>query len=259
MKNLNLKRPIAVIDLETTGVDRQNDRIVEIGITKIFPDGKEEILDSLINPEIPIPSEATEIHGIKDTDVQGKPIFKEFAPKIISFIDNCDWCGFNLIGFDLYLLESEFKRAEINYSSEGRKVIDVMRIYHKLEPRDLSAAHLKYCEKTLENAHRVNADIKATIDVLESQLEKHKDLPRDVSELDEFCNPKDPSWIDSEGKIIWSNNEAVLNFSGHKGKTLEYMQKNEMGFLLWVMSKDFSSEVKMIVKNAIEGKFPKTD
>lgn len=257
MKKLNLKRPIAVIDIETTGINKQNDRIIEICITKVFPDGKEETLSSLINPEIPIPSDATEIHGIKDTDVQGKPTFKEFAPRIISFIDNCDWCGFNVIGFDLSFIESEFKRVEIDYSNEGRKVIDVMRIYHKLEPRDLSSAHLKYCGKALEKSHRANVDVKATINILESQLEKNGHLPCDVSELHEFCNPKDPSWIDNEGKIIWSNGKAIINFGGHMGKTLEDMQKNELGYLQWIISKDFSPEVKSIVEDAIKSKFPK--
>ena len=256
MKNLKLTRPIAFLDIETTGVNKQNDRVIDICIIKIFPDGREEILDSLINPEIPIPSEATEINGIKDIDVQGKPTFKEFAPKIINFIDNCDLCGFNIIGFDLHLLESEFKRVGINYSNEGRKVIDVLRIYHKLEPRDLISAHLKYCGKVLENAHRAKVDVRATINVLESQLEKHDDIPY-VSELHEFCNPKDPSWIDNEGKLIWYNNEAIINFGKHSGKTLEHIQKNELDYLQWIMSNDFSSDVKRIIENAINGDFPK--
>ena len=259
MEKLNLQRPLAVLDVETTGLNKQNDRVIDICIKKIFPNGKEELLDSLINPEMPIPSETTKINGIKDIDVQGKPTFKEFAPKIISFIDNCDWCGFNIIGFDLQLLESEFKRAEINYSNEGRKVIDVLRIYHKLEPRDLSSAHLKYCGKVLENAHRAKVDVRATINVLESQLEKHDDIPCDVSELHEFCNPKDPMWIDSEGKLKWNNGKAIINFGIHSGKTLENMQKNEVGYLKWIMNKDFFLDVKKIVSEAIKGNFPEKD
>jgi len=256
MKNLNLKRPIVVLDFETTGVNRQNDHIIEICMIKRFPDGREKILNSLINPEMPIPSDATEVHGIKDIDVQGKPTFKEFAPKIISFIENCDLCGFNIINFDLHLLESEFKRAEIDYSNEGRKLIDVMKIYHKLEPRDLSSAHLKYCGKVLEKAHRAHIDVKATIDVLESQLEKHDNIPRDVSELHEYCNPKDSLWIDNEGKLKWDNNKAIINFGSHAGKTLEDIHKNNPSYFQWIIDADFSHEVKDIAKEAIEGKFP---
>jgi len=257
MEKLNLQRPLAVLDVETTGLNKQNDRVIDICIKKIFPDGKEEILDSLINPEMPIPSEATEHNGIKDIDVQGKPTFKEFASTIINFIDNCDLCGFNIIKFDLHLLESEFKRAGIDYSSEGRKVIDVLRIYHNLEPRNLSSAHLKYCGEVFENAHRAKADVQATINVLKSQLENHDEIPCDISELHEFCNPKDPLWIDSEGKIKWNNGKAIINFGSHYGKTLEDMQKNEVGYLQWIMNKDFSLDVKSIIKDAINGDFPK--
>ena len=256
MTNLQLTRPIAFIDIETTGLNKQEDRIVDICITKILPNGEEETLNSVINPTIPIPIEAAEIHGITDIDVQGKPTFKELAPKIVDFINNCDWCGFNIVGFDLYVLESEFKRAEIDYSNEGKKVIDVMRIYHKLEPRDLNSAHLKYCGEALEICHRANSDVKATIKVLESQLEKHGDLPRNVSELHEFCNPTDPSWIDNEGKIKWHNGKAVMNFGNHKGKTLEDMQKNELSYLQWMISTDFSPKVKDILKDVIQGNFP---
>ena len=256
MKNLQLIRPIAFIDIETTGLSKQEDRIVEISITKVHLDGKEEILNSLINPEKPISHEATKIHGIRDEDVKGKPSFKEFALEVSNFIENCDLCGFNIIGFDLPFLEAEFKRVGIDYSNEGRKVIDVMRIYHKLEPRDLSSAHLKYCGSALENAHGAVTDVKATIDILDSQLEKHEDLPKTVSELHEFCNPQDPSWIDSEGKLSWSNGQAIINFGQYKGRTLEDMQKNNLDYLRWIFSADFSTKVKEIVRGAIEGKFP---
>ena len=256
MTNLQLTRPIAVIDIETTGLNKQEDRIVDICITKILPNGEEETLNSIINPTIPIPIKSTEIHGITDTDIQGKPTFKEFAPKIISFIDNCDLCGFNIIGFDSYVLESEFKRAGINYSNEGRKIIDVLRIYHKLEPRNLSSAHLKYCGTALEKAHRANTDVKATIKVLESQLEKHDDLPRDVSKLNDFCNPKNPSWIDDDGRFSWFEVIAFINFGKHKVKTIEDMHKNELDYLQWMIKEDFSHKVKDILKDAIRGKFP---
>ena len=254
MKNLQLTRPIAFIDVETTGLNKQEDRIVELSITKVHQDGKEEILNSLINPEMLIPPNAAEVHGIKDEDVRGKPIFKELALNVSKFIDNCDMCGFNIIGFDLPFLESEFRRAGVNYSNEGRKIIDVMKIYHRLDPRDLNSAHLKYCGSPLENAHGADTDVKATIDVLDSQLEKHDNLPKTVSELHEFCNPKDPSWIDNEGKLAWLNGNAVINFGKHKGKTLEEMYKTNPDYLRWIINSDFSSNVKDIVKKAMENK-----
>lgn len=257
MVNLQLTRPIAVIDIETTGLNTQEDCIVDICIIKILPNGKEETLNSLINPNMPIPIESTEIHGVIDTDVQGKPTFKEFAPKIIDFIDGCDLCGFGIKKFDLLVLESEFKRAGVAYSKEGRQILDVLNIYHKLEPRDLNAAHLKYCSKPLENAHSSQNDVRATIDILESLLKRHEILPRDISGLQEFCNPKDPSWIDDEGKFAWFKGQAIVNFGKkHKGKTLEFVYKNEPDYLQWIISADFSSEAKNIAEDAIKGKFP---
>ncbi|MBS3141538.1 3'-5' exonuclease [Candidatus Woesearchaeota archaeon] len=256
MTHLHLTKPIAFIDVETTGINTREDRIVDICIIKILPNGEKETLKSIINSTISIPVESTKIHGITDIDVQGKPTFREFASKVTSFIDGCDLCGFNIIGFDLGILQSEFQRAEFSFSSEGRKIIDVMKIYHKLEPRDLNAAHLKYCGKSLENVHKAEADVNATICVLEAQLEKHNDLPRNVSELDEFCNPKDPSWIDNEGKFAWLNGKAIINFGKYKGKTFEFVSQNDSSYFQWIIRGDFSAEVKDIANNAINGKFP---
>lgn len=255
MTSLKLTRPIAFIDIGTTGLNTQQDRIIDICVIKIHPNGTEEKLNSVINPNIPISIESTQIHGITDTDVKGKPTFEEFAQKLIDFIDDCDLGGFGT-KFDLSFLESEFKRAGINYSREGRQIVDVQIIYHKLEPRDLNAAHLKYCGKPLENAHRAHIDVRATIDVLESQLRQHDILPRDISSLYEFCNPKDPTWIDDDGKFAWFEEKAIINFGAHRGKTLEFINKNHPDYFNWIISKDFSAEVKEIVKKAINGKFP---
>lgn len=255
MTSLQLTRPIAFIDIETTGLNTQQDRVVDLCVIKIHPNGAEETLSSVINPNIPIPIESTQIHGITNTDVKGKPTFEEFAQKLIDFIDNCDLGGFGT-RFDLSVLESEFKRAGINYSREGRQIVDVQIIYHKLEPRDLNAAHLKYCGKPLENAHRAHIDVRATIDVLESQLGQHEILPRDISSLHEFCNPRDSTWIDDDGKFAWFEGEAIINFGAHKGKKLEIIYKNNSDYLKWIINQDFSAKVKEIVNNAINGKFP---
>ena len=256
MTSLQLTRPIAFIDIETTGLNTQQDRIVEICVIKIHPDGAEETLNSVINPNIPIPIESTQIHGITDTEVKGKPTFEEFAQKLIDFIDDCDLGGFGT-KFDLSVLESEFKRVGINYSREGRQIVDVQRIYHKLEPRDLNAAHLKYCGKPLENAHRAHIDARATIDVLESQLGQNNILPHDIPSLCEFCNPRDPTWIDDDGKLAWLEGKAIINFGKrHQGKTLEFVSKNDSSYFQWIINADFSAKVKDIAKDAINGKFP---
>lgn len=256
MTKLKLTRPIAFIDIETTGLNPQQDKIIEICVIKIYPDGTEEILNSVINPNIPIPIESTQIHGMTDADVVGKPTFKEFAQKLIDFIEGCDLGGFGT-KFDLSFLESEFKRTEINYSREGRQIVDVQIIYHKLEPRDLNAAHLKYCGKPLENAHKAHVDVRATINVLESQLEQHNGiLPLDIPNLHEFCNPRNSAWIDDDGKIAWFNGKAIINFGIHRGKTLESIYKNNSDYFTWIMRQDFSVKVKEIINNAIKGKFP---
>jgi len=256
MTNLQLTRPVAFIDVETTGLNTQQDRIVDISVIKIHPDGREETLNSMINPGIPIPIEATQIHGITDADVFGKPTFQEFAPRVFQFVQDCDIGGFGVAKFDLLVLESEFQRVEINYSSKEKCVIDAQRIYHKLEPRDLSAAYLKYCNKQLEGAHKSHIDVKATIEVLESQLLSHSELPRDVNGLHEYCNPRDPTWIDADGKLAWFGNNAVFTFGLHKGKTLQDVSKNSADYFNWMLNKDFSPGVKEIIENARKGVFP---
>jgi len=255
MKGLDLKKPLVVIDIETTGLNKQEDRIVDIFIIKIHPNGKQETLKSLINPTIPITLESTQIHGIKDEDVKDKPTFKEFSNKIVDFIADCDLCGYEL-RFDLEILESEFKRIGVDYSKEGRVILDVKQIYFKLEPRDLSSAYRKYCGKELEKNHRAENDVKATIEVLEAQLKQYNELPRDVIALQNFVAPRNPSYIDEEGKFIWHNGKATINFGTHQGKTLEFLSNNEQDYLRWVTTADFSSEVKLIVNGAINGKFP---
>ncbi len=255
MTNLSLIRPIAFIDIETTGLNTQLDRIVEISIIKIHPDEKEELLSSRINPEIPIPIETTKIHGITNADVEGKPTFKEFAMQISQFLEGCDLCGFGL-KFDLTVLEREFRRTEINYSLNGKGLVDVKIIYHKLEPRDLSAAYAKYCGKPLQGAHNSEVDARATIAVLEAQLKSYDVLPRDIRGLHELCNPKDQTWIDHNGKFVWRGKDAIINFGIHRGRTLQDLSKNSPDYLQWIISKDFSAEVKKIAENAINDKFP---
>jgi DNA polymerase-3 subunit epsilon len=257
---LQLNRPIVFIDLETTGTETLTSRIVEISMLKINPDGREEIITTRINPQIPIPPEAIAIHGISDKDVANKPVFEEYALKIREFLEGCDLGGFNVKKFDLEILETEFRRAEIEFSKENRYVVDVQTIYHKLEPRDLQAAHKKYCGKEIEKHHSAEHDVRATFNILKSQLEMHNELPHGINELHDFCNERRPaSWIDSKGRFVWIDNDAVMNFGPHRGKSLSYIIKNELGFLNWMMTKDFMPDAKKIVSDALNGQLPSHD
>jgi DNA polymerase-3 subunit epsilon len=255
--DIQLDKPIVFIDLETTGIETLIDRIVEFSALKINPNTTEESITMRINPQIPISPEAIAIHGITDNDVVDKPTFKEQALIIKNFLDNCDLGGFNIKRFDLEILEAEFKRADVKFSKENRSILDVQIIYHKFDPRDLPAAYKKYCNKEIEKHHSAEHDVRATVDIFKSQLETHKELPHNINELHDFCNErKSASWIDSKGKFIWIGNDAVLNFSQHKGKLLSDIAKNEPSFLNWILTKDFLSDTKEIVSDALNGKFP---
>ena len=254
---IKLDRPIVFLDLETTGIDTLSDRIVEFHGVKINPDGTEEVMNTRINPEVTISPEAIAIHGITNEDVIDKLTFKDCADRIKDFLFNCDLGGFNIKRFDLEILEAEFKRAEIEFSRDERYIIDVQTIYHKFEPRDLSAAYKKYLGGKFENHHSAEGDVKATIDVFKSQIKVHSELPKSINELHNFCNERtSPNWIDSKGKFIWIGSDASMNFSKYKGKSLKYMVENESGFLDWILKGNFPDDVKKIVSNALNDIFP---
>lgn len=257
MKNLQLDRPIAFIDLETTGISLSADRIIELTVLKIHTDGTEELKSTRINPEIPIPAEATSIHGITDDDVADKPIFRQYALSLRDFLNGCDIGGFNVKRFDLPILEAEFRRAEVEFSRRGRRIVDTLVIYHKLDPRDLNAAYRRYCGKQLENGHTSKGDIRATVEILEGQIDMHPELPRDVAGLHDFCGAEELNWIDTEGKFVWSEGEAVIGFGRqYKGKSLKEVASIDPGYLQWIIGKNFSAEVKEIAAKALAGEFP---
>jgi len=243
--------------LETTGLSVSSDRIVELAILKIHPDGTEDFRSVRINPEIPIPTAATNIHGITNEDVADKPNFLQYASSLRHFLNGCDIGGFNVQKFDLPLLEAEFRRAGVEFSRQGCCILDAQVIYHKLEPRDLASAYRKYCGKELENSHTSEADVRAAAEVLECQLDMHPELPRDVARLHDFCNPEETDWIDTEGKIIWSEGEAIVSFGQYKGKSLKEIRSIDSEYLRWMGSADFSAEVKDIAAKALNGEFPK--
>jgi len=260
LKNLTLQRPIAFIDVETTGLKPNIDRIVELSILKVYPDGHHEYKSHRVNPEVSIPAEATEIHGITNIDVESEPPFRGYAKSIRDFLDNCDLSGFNVIKFDLPFLEAEFSRSGIEFSRRNRYFIDSQVIYHQRDPRNLESAFIKYCGREMENAHAAEEDALASAQVLDGQLEMYQDLPRDVQGLSELCYQGIENCVDIDGKFIWVENEAVCNFGKkHVGRKLRDIAQDDPSYLSWIVGADFSFEVKEIASNALGGKFPKPE
>ena len=247
--NLKLKRPIIFFDLETTGLQIAKDRIVEISILKIFPNGNKESKTWLVNPTIPIPPETTAIHGISNDKIANEPTFKEIANDIIELIHNCDLAGYNSNKFDIPLLIEEFLRAEIDFDMKGIKSIDVQNIFHQLEKRTLTAAYKFYCGKNLEDAHSAEADTTATYEVLLAQLEKYDQLNNDVEFLSEFSEIRGKC-VDAAGFIRYNNEgKEVLSFGKYKNITLEQIWKDNPGYFSWINQSDFPLYTKNIMKD----------
>lgn len=246
--NLKLSRPIAFFDLETTGVNVATDRIVEISIYKIMPNGDKEIKTKKINPTIPIPLESSAIHGITDADVADAPTFKAIAKDLAKFIEGCDLAGYNSNKFDVPLLAEEFLRADVDFDISKRSLVDVQNIFHKMEQRTLSAAYHFYCKKDLTNAHTAEADTIATYEILEAQLDKYQDLQNDVKFLADFSQRSVNA--DLIGRIIFDeNNVEVFNFGKHKGKSVEKVLEIEPGYYSWMMNGDFPLYTKKVLTN----------
>lgn len=244
------------LDLETTGVNVQNDRIVEISILKLLPDGTKESKTRRLNPEMHIPEGATKIHGIKDEDVASEPTFKAISKNLYIYLEGCDLGGYNIFKFDLPVLVNEFARAGLEFSIGDRRVVDPYLIFCQMESRSLTAAYKFYCGKNLENAHSAEADVTATLEILEGQLKKYESLPPDIAGLYEFCNPA-KDWLDSTGKFKWQDGEAVVAFGKNNGMTLKKISEENPGFLKWIINSDFPEDVKKIASDALRGELPK--
>jgi len=257
MENLSLDGPIAFIDLETTGLSISTDRIIELTVLKIHPDGSEELKSVRVSPGMPIPAEATAVHGITNEDVADKPTFRQYAVSLKDFLADCDYAGFNIKRFDLPLLEAEFKRSGVEFSTQDHRVLDAQVIYHSREPRDLAAAYRKYCAKELQEAHTSMGDVRAAYEILDAQLHHYPDLPRDVAGLHEFCNPREPNWIDAEGRFVWVEEEAAFGFGQYKGKLLKEIANLDSDYLNWISGTDFPDEVKKIASEALSNRFPR--
>lgn len=240
---LNLKRPLVIFDLETTGINISQDRIVELATIKIFTDGTEETKVQRFNPTIPIPAEVSKIHGIYDEDVTDKPTFAERAKELAEYLKGCDFGGFNSNKFDFPLLVEEMLRANVEFEVESRKFIDVQRIFHQMEQRNLSAAYAFYCGKNLENAHSAEADTRATLDVLKAQIERYDSLENDIDFLHKFSGQTRN--VDLAGRMVYNEKGVpMFNFGKHKGKLVEDVLKAEPGYYQWIMDNDFALDTK---------------
>ena len=235
-------------DLETTGTDIVNDRIVEISYLKISPNGAEESKTMRINPEAPIPEGATAIHGISNEDVKDCPTFKEIAKTLAKNIEGCDLAGYNSNRFDIPLLAEEFLRAGTDIDLKKRKFVDVQTIFHKMEQRTLSAAYKFYCEKELAGAHGAEADTKATYEVLKSQLDRYPDLKNDINFLSDFSSYSKNA--DFAGRIVYDDKGIeYINFGKYKGRKVSEVLKEDIGYYGWIMTSNFALDTKRVLTN----------
>ena len=226
---LNLKRPIVFFDLETTGVDTSKDRIVEISLVKVTPDGQEVVKTRRLNPGMHIPAEATAVHGITDEDVKECPTFQQVARSLAQFLEGCDFGGFNSNRFDLPVLVEEFMRAGVDVDFKRRRFVDVQNIFHKMEQRTLIAAYKFYCDKELDGAHSAEADTKATYEVLMAQLERYPDLQNDIDALAEFSSRGDTA--DYAGRILYDDKgQEVFGFGKYRGRPVEEVFRTEPSY-----------------------------
>ncbi len=244
--DLRLRRSIAFLDLETTGINIVSDRIVEISVLKISPNGVEEWFTTRLNPEMPIPPKATAIHGITDSDVATAPPFRDIAKKLVAFLEGCDLAGYNANKFDIPVLAEEFLRVNIDFDFRRRRYVDVQVIFHKKEQRTLSAAYQFYCKKELKGAHGAKADTQATYEILKAQLDRYTDLENDIEKLSDYSSYNNNA--DFVGRIVFDDaGKEVFNFGKYKGKLVEEVFRDDPSYYSWMMNGDFSLYTKKVL------------
>ncbi|WP_338375356.1 3'-5' exonuclease [uncultured Flavobacterium sp.] len=243
---LKLTRPICFFDLETTGIDVAKDRIVEISVFKVYPNGNKESKTWLVNPTIPIPPQTTAVHGITDEKVANEPTFAELANQVYNMIKDSDLAGFNSDRFDIPLLAEEMLRAGVDFDMKNRVSVDIQTIFHKKEERTLSAGYKFYCGESLENAHSAEADTMATYEILKAQLDRYPDLENDIKSLSEFTTRKRS--VDFAGFIVLNKEgKEVFSFGKHKGVLVDEVLENEPGYFSWLQNADFPLYTKKVL------------
>lgn len=253
---ISLDKPLVVFDLETTGLSVNLDRIIEIAYLKIASDGSVLKGDLLLNPEIVIPSEALAVHGISNEQVKNQPTFKAKAAELLQIFNDCYYSGFNVMAFDLPMLKREFLRVGFDFDYSQTKIIDAKVIYHFMEPRTLAAAYKFYCKKEHLEAHNALADVEVTAEILASQLKKYSQA-RDWDFIHKIHHSSDGRFVDNGRKFYWRSGEAYFSFSKYKDRPLHEIVEQDPGFLNWILSADFSEEIKEIIRKALDGEMPK--
>jgi DNA polymerase-3 subunit epsilon len=241
--NIELHRPIVFLDLETTGLSLTQDRVVEIAMLKVSTDGSRQMKRRLINPEKPIPAEVSAIHGITDEMVKDAPTFKQVANEIRQYLEGADLGGYNSNKFDWPLLAEEFLRAGLEFDIQGKRLLDVQKIYHQMEPRTLSAAYKFYCDKDLENAHSAETDINATLDVFLAQINKYPQLGNSIDTVMKVIG--EDQIVDFARRMVIENGKEIFNFGKHKGKPVVDVLKTEPSYYDWIMKSEFALHTKL--------------
>lgn len=242
---LNLSRPLVFFDIEATGLNTATDRIVELCMVKVFPDGKDEVRTLRFNPTIPISPEASAVNGITDEDVANCPRFADMASDLNDYFANCDLAGYNSNSFDIPMLVEEFIRAGVNFDLTTRRFIDVQTVFHKMEPRTLTAAYKYYCQKELVDAHSAEADTVATYEVLKAQIDRYDEVQNDVDWLADFTRRNNN--VDLAGRIVLNDeNVEVINFGKYRGRPVRDVLRYDQGYYNWIMQGDFSQNTKQV-------------
>ncbi len=256
-EKIKLSKPLVVLDLETTGTWVEKDRIVEVGMVKLFPDGSKENYVKRVNPGMPIPANVTRIINITDDDVKDAPAFKELAREILEFIGEADIGGFNILRFDLPLLEREFIDAGFTFSWRERNIYDAQKVYHIHEKRDLTAAYQLYCDKALTNAHSALGDAEATVEIFDAQIKKYGSPEVGIESIKDFDYERSSAYFDKERKFSWWNGELYPTFGKYgRKKHIKSICKSDRRYLEWILTKDFSEEIKTMIRGVLNGEFP---
>lgn len=252
MSPLELQRPLAVFDLETTGTDPAKDKIVEIALVRVDPGGGRTTITRRVNPGRPIPAEATAVHGIRDEDVAAAPEFRQIARELIDALADSDLAGFNVRRFDVPLLDRELRDAGFDLALAQRRIVDAMTIFHKKEPRDLSAAVRFFLGRDHAGAHGAESDAAASLSVLEAQLARYPDLPRTVAALDAYCFPVPAGAVDRGGKFVLKEGEVIFAFGRQKGRALSEVARVQRDYLEWILKQDFPEDARTLVEAALK-------
>lgn len=256
LQNVKIDQPLAVIDVETTGVE-DYDRIVQVAVVRFEPNGAITQFVTLVNPGCPIPPEATEVHGISDEDVRDAPTFREIAPELAIHLQDARWCGYNVVRFDIPMLMREYDRAGSRFPHPCGPTIDVYQLYQQLEPRDLGTVHQRVTGVELSCAHDAMADVLGTARVLDAIVGGYELDPSLDAIHEQATPPPDTQFVDSERKFRWRFGEPIFTFGKLKGKTLRSVARDDRGYLEWMLRQDYSDEVKEIVRGALDGRIPR--